>query len=84
MSLLKIPVLAQGFSDGTSPYQGVDEPYLNIVTDNTTWYNDIIIIKDNYETYKQKAIKAHDYVLENYNIALYSKEWDNQIQKLCK
>lgn len=84
MSLLKIPVLAQGFSDSTSPYQGVDEPYLNIVIDNNDWYNNIIRIKDNYETYKQKANNAHDYVLENYNIVTYSQEWNNKIKQLCK
>jgi len=85
MSLLKIPVLAQGFSDGTSPYQGVDEPYLNIVMNNDEWYNNIVEIKDNYLPYEDKAIKAHQYVLDNYDITNnYAQEWVNTINNLCK
>ena len=82
MSLLHIPVIAQGFSDGQSPYQGLDEPYLSLVTDDTQWYNKIIEVKDNYTQYKELANKAHDYVLENYNITTYAKVWVEEIQKL--
>jgi len=81
MSLHSIPVLAQGFPDGLSPYQGVDEPYLTLAGD---WYDDIIRIKDNYEEYKEKATKAKAYVLENYNIKNYAQTWVNEIIKLCK
>ena len=83
MSLLKIPVLAQGFSDDTSPYQQ-DSDYLTIVKDNTRWYNYIIEIKDNYKTYKQLAENAHDYVLKEYNIHTFANEWTNNIEKLCE
>lgn len=81
MSLLKIPVLAQGFE--FSPYMA-DRDYLTLVEDDTTWYNKIIEIKDNQEKYVSLAQKAHDYVLENYNIKLYAQEWVRQIEKLCK
>ena len=80
MSLLQIPVLAQGFSDGTSPYQGVDEPYMTLVVDNETWYNRIIEIKEKYSDYKLLAHKAHDYVLQNYNIHSFSEELTKQIK----
>lgn len=79
MSLHSIPVLAEAFDDGTSPYQGVDEPYLTLAKD---WYKDIINIKENYGEYKEKATKAKAYVLENYNITTYAKEWTETIKKL--
>ena len=82
MSLLGIPVLAQGFSDGTSPYQGRDEPYLSLVTDNSKWYNSIISVKDKYSEYKLKAIRAQEYVLQEYNIKTYAPRWIETIQDL--
>lgn len=82
MSLLEIPVLAQAFSDGTSPYQGRDEPYLTLANDD--WYDKIINIKDNYEEYKAKAKKAKAYVLENYNIINEAQNWAKAIENLCK
>jgi hypothetical protein len=83
MSLLKIPVLAQGFTDGQSPYQQ-DEDYLTIVVDNKDWYNKIIKIKNDYKTYSNLAEKAHNYVLSEYNIATYCYEWTKNIEQLCK
>ena len=84
MSLLEIPVLAQGFSDGTSPYQGIDEPYLTIVGSDENWYDKIISIKDNYEEYKEKAKKAKAWVLENYNIKKEAMKWSEAIINLVK
>lgn len=84
MSLLHIPVIAQGFGDGTSPYQGIDEEYMTVIVDNDTWYDRIIDIKENYDTYKLLAEKAHDYVITNYNIVNYAQTWYDEIIKLCK
>lgn len=81
MSLLRIPVIAQGFED--SPYEQ-DKDYLTLVYNNDNWYNEIIKSKDNYSEYKSKANNAHDYVLENYNIKNYAQEWVKQIYNLCK
>lgn len=83
MSLLKIPVLAQGFSDGKSPYQ-IGCEHLTIVNDNSTWHDKILEIKDNYQVYKDMAEKAHDFVLKEYNIKTYAQEWTKAIEKLCK
>ena len=82
MSLLKIPVIAQGFSDGTSPYQGVDEPYMTVIVDNSCWFQTVNRVKLNYDHYKALAITAHDYVLDNYNIKAYAQEWVQQINNL--
>ncbi len=84
MSLLHIPVVAQGFSDGTSPYQGVDEKYMTVVTDNSEWYNTVIKVKDDYSTYANLAEVAHEYVLRDYNIVTFAQEWQKQIENLCK
>ncbi len=81
MSLLKIPVIAQGFTD--SPYEQ-DKDYLTLVYDNNDWYNKIIEVKENREHFLSLAEKAQEYVLENYNIKTYSHEWVKQIEKLCK
>lgn len=83
MSLLKIPVLAQGFKELSSPYEQ-DKDYLTLVTDNEKWYDTIIEIKEKHSDYKLLAQKAHDYVLVNYNIATYHEEWQKQIENLCK
>ncbi len=83
MSLLKIPVIAQGFPDGLSPYQGQDEEYMTVVNDNDTWYNEIIRIKDDYLSFSNLAIKAHDYVLREYSVTNYAQEWQKQIENLC-
>lgn len=82
MSLLGIPVIAQGFSDGTSPYEGVDKPYLTIVSDNSQWYNKITEIEYNHPTYKALANKAREYVLTNYNIESYAPKWIEGINSL--
>ena len=82
MSLLKIPVLAQGFSDGTSPYQGIDEEYMTIITDNSMWYDKIIEIKDGYGRFKLLEERAYEYVLKDYNIREFAKEWKAKIISL--
>jgi hypothetical protein len=82
MSLLKIPVLAQGFSDGTSPYQGVDENYMTVIVDNTTWYDKIITIKNDYQHYKNLADKANYYVKKYYDVRKFAKIWKEEIIKL--
>lgn len=83
MSLLSIPVLAQAFPSGKSPYQQ-DSPYCTLVMDNNEWYNTIIFIKENYATYKNLSKQARDYVLKEYNIKNYAKTWQIELEKLCK
>lgn len=83
MSLLRIPVLAQGFKDKDGPYDS-EEDYMELVYNNDTWYEHIMTIKLNHAYYRRKAERAHDYVLENYNITTYANEWTNKIKQLCK
>lgn len=81
-SMLEIPVLAQGFKDGTSPYQQNknDQNYLTIVYDN--WYEAIMEAKKNIEILKKKAREARKYVLENYNIKSKFELWKKIYQNL--
>lgn len=81
MSLLGIPVIAQGF-DG-SPYEQ-DKDYLTLVSDNSKWYDEIVKAKENYSEYKAKAMKAQEYVLKEYNIKHYAPTWVEAIKQLCK
>ena len=81
-ALLHIPVLAQSFSDGTSPYQGKDEKYMTLT--DMSWYKEILEIKDNYKKYEKLAEKAYKYVLKNYNIHTYAPQWTKTISKLIK
>lgn len=81
MSLLKIPVIAQGMQDG--PYE-VDKEYTQLLYYNNSWYDCIVETMRDYEKYKQLAVGAHEYVLENYNIKNYAQTWVNKIEQLCK
>jgi glycosyltransferase involved in cell wall biosynthesis len=84
MSLLKIPVIAQGFLDGSSPYEDFPRGLLRLVYDNSTWAKEIINIKENYKHSKAIAEEAHDYVLEFFNIETYAQEWVEGIKQLIK
>jgi hypothetical protein len=84
MSLLQIPVIAQGFATRDGPYDGVDSKYMTVIYDNSTWYDKIVEIRYDYQKYKRLAEKARKYVLRNYNITKYAKEWTKTIKKLCK
>lgn len=81
-SLHKVPVIAQGFSTKDSPYQfGKDKKYMQIVTKDEDWLPVIENTIKNYDQYAKLAEKAHDYVLGNYNIRKYAKEWRQIIEQ---
>lgn len=84
MSLLKIPVIAQGFPDELGPYDDIPSKYVTLVSDNTKWFQNVDYAKHNHAVFKKKAEDAHDYVLEHYNIIKYATEWTKQIEQLCK
>ncbi len=80
-SMLEIPVLAQGFSDGNSPYQNPnDAQHMIIVYKN--WYDAIMQAKQEREHLAKMAKGAKQYVLENYNIKTKAKLWKIQYLKL--
>lgn len=82
MSLLRIPVIAQGFYNNGSPYQGKkDKKYMQVVVDDDKWLPTVENTINNYEQYATLADKAHDYVLEEYNITKYAKKWRQIIEQ---
>lgn len=76
-SMFEIPVIAQGFADGQSPYQvnPEDAKHMKIVVDNKDW----IPIIEELITDKAKRLemgkKAKEYVLENYDIEKKAHLW---------
>jgi glycosyltransferase involved in cell wall biosynthesis len=75
-SMLEIPVIAQGFEDGLSPYQGEeDSKYMLIAKNLDEWKAFIeLLIKDKERRLKMGK-EAHQYVLDNYNIKDNYKNW---------
>ena len=69
-SLLRIPVIAQGFTDGLSPYQvnEEDSKHMVVVLNNNLWYYEIVSLLEDEPRRKEMAEKAHEYVLEHYDI----------------
>ena len=80
-SMFEIPVIAQGFKDGLSPYQFGDDPkYMEIVTEND-WMDRIKKLSDK-ELRREMGKAAKKYVLKNYNIEKNYKLWKQAYAKL--
>ncbi len=77
-SMFEIPVIAQGFADGQSPYQvnPKDQENLVLVTDNAQWIPEIEKMISDKEGRRALGKKAHQYVLENYNIENKAHLWE--------
>lgn len=83
-SLNKIPVIAQGFTTGDSPYQKKgDMKYMQVVVNDEDWLPVVDNTIKNYDKYATLAEQAHDYVVEHYNIQKYAHQWRKVIEKLC-
>ena len=79
-SLQRIPVIAQGFTTSDSPYQGrKDKKHMQIAHNQDQWAIAIENVRRDPQKYATLADKAHDYVLEHYNIETYAKDWKNII-----
>lgn len=82
-SVLEIPVIAQGFKDGLSPYQvnPEDGKYMKVCVEHDEWMPKIKELIDNKELRRDMGKKAHQYVLENYNAHDKSKLWAETYKK---
>lgn len=82
-SMLEIPVVAQGFNDGLSPYQGADDKdFMFIAKTDEDWSvmtERLIQDKDFRVILGQEAKK---YVLKNYNIKDNFKNWAEAYKKI--
>jgi glycosyltransferase involved in cell wall biosynthesis len=76
-SMFEIPVIAQGFADGKSPYQvnPEDAKHLTIILDNKDWIPEIEKLINDKEKRLEIGKKAHEYVLKNYNIEDKAQKW---------
>lgn len=82
-SMLEIPVVAQGFADGKSPYQDpVDSQHMKIVTDNSKWMEALEPLIQDKELRREMGKKAREYVEEKYDINKNISLWENAYESL--
>lgn len=74
-SMLEIPVIAQGFKTGDSPYQGKDEDYMSICIEEEEWLPVILDLINNKSKRLKQGKRAKKYVLKNYDIKDNYKKW---------
>jgi glycosyltransferase involved in cell wall biosynthesis len=77
-SMFEIPVVAQAFPDGKSPYQvnPEDQKYLLLATDYNDWIEKIESLINDKEKRRKLGKRAKEYVVENYNINDKAHLWE--------
>lgn len=84
-SMCEIPVVAQGFIDGKSPYQGLaDSKYMRIATTQDDWRKQINELIEDKKLRQEMGMRAKEYVLKNYNIHNTAHLWEEEYKKLCQ
>lgn len=85
-SMLKLPSVVQGFTDGLSPYQvnPRDKEFCDIVIDNNDWMKYLEPLIQSKELRERKGQKAYEYVLDNYNIETNIWRWEETYKKLLE
>lgn len=85
-AMFEIPVIAQGFADGKSPYQvnPDDQKYLTLIMDNKDWIPAMEELITNKQLRLDMGKKAHEYVLENYDIAKKAHLWEEAYKTIMK
>lgn len=81
-SVLGIPVLAQGFSDGASPYQQNPEDAKHMIIVYGNWYDAVMEARGNRDFLRKMAGRAREYVLKNYNIKDKYHLWKKTYQTI--
>ena len=77
-SMLGIPVVAQGFSTGDSPYQDPeDAKHMSIVVDNEKWLDELIPLIESKELREEQGKKAREYVIDRYSISKNIHKWED-------
>ena len=85
-SMLEIPSICQAFTTGDSPYQVNPNDSEHMLMANTTeeWIEQIEKLITNKELRQELGKKAHDYVLENYDINKNAYKWSDAYKTLYK
>lgn len=82
-SMCEVPVVARGFEDGLSPYQGEeDSKYMDICFTEQDWIDKTMSLIDNKDKRIQMGKKAREYVINNYNIANNAHKWADAYSKI--
>lgn len=82
-SMCEVPVVAQGFADGLSPYQGEeDSKHMEIAFTEQDWIDKTMSLIDNKDKRIQMGKKAREYVINNYNIANNAHKWADAYSKI--
>lgn len=83
-SMLEIPVIAQGWDDGKSPYQVdlEDGKYMKIIIDKKDWMPAIDELIANKENRREMGRKAREYVLSKYQIKDNIHKWIQAYESL--
>lgn len=79
-SMCEIPVIAQGFSTGDSPYQS--DLYVSICENLKEWEEAVESLINDKEMRLRMGKLAKQYVLENYNIKNTAHLWKDEYKKL--
>lgn len=84
MSMFEIPVVAQGFSDGQSPYQQdpEDAAHMSIAYDTQDFINKIEELVKDKEKRREMGRKAKEYVENKYDIEKNAYKWEEAYLKL--
>lgn len=85
-SMLEIPIVAQSFSTGDSPYEQnpKDRDYMLLATDTPSWIAQIETLITNKILRRDLGRRAKEYVEENYSIEKLGHLWKDAYSKLLK
>ena len=85
-SMFEIPVIAQGFEDGKSPYQVnlEDQKHLKLVINNDDWIPTIEAMINDKTGRQELGRNAREYVTENYDINKKGYLWEEAYAKLLE
>lgn len=83
-SMFEIPVIAQAFPTGDSPYQqnAADKPYLKLATDFNSWVSQIEELIGSKEKRREMGVLAKNYVEREYAIEKHAHKWAEAYQTL--
>jgi glycosyltransferase involved in cell wall biosynthesis len=82
-SMLEIPVVAQGFADGKSPYQDPeDAKHMKVIVNNEDWLPVVTELVENKKKRRDMGKKARKYVLKRYDINKNAHLWDKAYKSL--
>lgn len=82
-SMLEIPVIAQGFTDGLSPYQGKnDAAHMRVCITLNEWRAAVDELIANKALRRQIGKSAKKYVKKHYNIHKTAKLWKEAYQRM--